>query len=534
MAKQLLFEDQAKRKILEGVRKLARTVKVTLGPSGRNVVLKRSFGGPLITKDGVTVAKEIELEDPFENMGAKLVNEVASKTSDVAGDGTTTATVLAESFFNEGLKYVAAGVNPMELKHGIDAGVAAVVEDLEGQSRKIKTSQEIAQVGAISANNDESIGRILSEAMEAVGKDGVVTVEESNTAETTLETVDGMQFDKGYLSPYFITNPTEMTCELDDALVLVHEKKIANVRALVPVLEHAVQAGRGLLIIAEDVENEALATLVVNRLRGKLRICAVKAPGFGDRRKQYLGDIATLTGAQVVSEETGGTLEHFDATVLGAAKKIVVDKDDTTIIEGAGRKSDITERIKQVRHLIDAATSDYDKEKLTERLAKLSGGVAIIRVGAHTETDMKERKARVEDALHATRAAIEEGVVPGGGVALVRAVDALDSVRVRGDRKFGVEVVRRVIGAPLRQIADNAGLDGNVVYEETLEKSGSTGLNVLTGKWGDLVKMGVIDPTKVTRSALQNAASVVGLMLTTETVVTELEKKEAAVEGAVS
>ncbi|MGQ0553469.1 MAG: chaperonin GroEL [Planctomycetota bacterium] len=534
MAKQLMFEDQAKRKILAGVQQLARVVKITLGPSGRNVVLKKSFGSPVITKDGVSVSKEVELPDPFENMGAKLVNEVASKTNDVSGDGTTTAIVLAEALFTEGLKFVAAGVNPMDLKRGIDASVEAVVENLKSQSRAIKNNGEIAQVGAISANNDKAIGALLAEAMEQVGKDGVITVEESKTAETWLEKVDGLQFDKGYLSPYFITDATEMNCVLENAVVLIHEKKISSLRALLPVLERVVQSDRPLLIIAEEVENEALATLVVNRLRGKLKICAVKAPGFGDRRKQYLEDIAILTGGKVVSEETGMQLENVDLAVLGTAKKIVIDKDNTTIVEGGGKKSAVQDRLAQIRTQIETVTSDYDKEKLQERLAKLSGGVAVVHVGANTEIALKEKKDRVEDALHATRAAIEEGVVPGGGVALVRSLKSLDGLRLSGDQKFGRDVVRAAITAPLRQIANNAGLDGNVVLEETLEQSGNRGLNVLTGEWCDMVATGIIDPTKVTRTALQHASSVVGLMLTTETVVTELKDSEPEIEGALS
>jgi chaperonin GroEL len=529
-----MFEDSAKRKILAGVQKLARTVKVTLGPSGRNVVLKKSFGPPVITKDGVTVSKEIELEDPFENMGAKLVNEVANKTNDVAGDGTTTAVVLSEALLTEGLKFIAAGVNPMDLKRGIDAAVAAVVEDLKGQTRNIKHNAEIAQVGAISANNDQAIGALLAEAMDKVGKDGVITVEESKTAETWLETVDGLQFDKGYMSPYFITDPGQMNCVLENATVLIHEKKISSLRSMLPILERVVQTDQALLIIAEDLENEALATLVVNRLRGRLKICAVKAPGFGDRRKQYLADIAVLTGGQVVSEETGMQLENVDLKVLGHAKKVMVDKDNTTIVEGAGKKAAVNERIAQVRRQIETVTSDYDREKLQERLAKLTGGVAVIHVGANTETALKEKKDRVEDALHATRAAVEEGVVPGGGVALVRARAVLAGLRLTGDQKFGRDVVAAAISAPLRQIANNAGLDGNVVLEETMEQTGSRGLNVLSGEWGDMMKMGIIDPTKVTRLALQNAASVVGLMLTTETVITEWKDKEHEVEGALT
>ena len=534
MPKQILFEDQAKRKILSGVQQLARTVKVTLGPSGRVVVLKKSFGGPVITKDGVTVSKEVELVDPFENMGAKLVNEVATKTNDVAGDGTTTAVVLAEALFSEGLKFVAAGVNPMDLKKGIDAATEAVVGHLKGQSRPVKGSTEIAQVGAISANNDKDLGKLLADALDKVGKDGVCTVEESKTAETWLESVDGLQFDKGFISPYFITDPQAMECVLENAFVLIHEKKISNVRSLLPILEQVLAHDRALLVIAEEVENEALAALVVNRLRGRLKICAVKAPGFGDRRKQYLGDIAVLTGGTFVSEESGISLENVNLGMLGSAKKIVVDKDNTTIVEGGGKKAAVQERIAQLRHQITTVTSDYDREKLQERLAKLTGGVAIVHVGAETETALKEKKDRVEDALHATRAAVEEGIVPGGGVALVRALEALDGLKLPGDQKFGRDVLRKAISAPLRQIADNAGLDGNVVLEETLEQKGSFGLNVLTGEWGDLVKAGIIDPTKVTRSALQNAASIVGLMLTTETVVTERKEDKEKVEGAVS
>jgi len=531
MAKQLLFDDDARRKILTGVNKLARAVKVTLGPSGRNVVFKRSFGGPKVTKDGVTVSKEVELEDAFENMGAKLVNEVASKTNDTAGDGTTTATILAEALFTEGLKFVAAGVNPMDLKKGMDATVEAVVAELKSQSRQIKSSDETAQVGSVSANNDTVIGRMLADAMTRVGDDGVVTIEESTTAETWLESVDGLQFDKGYLSPYFITNPAEMTCVLENALVLVHEKKISNLRSLLPILEQVAQTGRPLLIIAEDVENEALAALVVNRLRGRLSICAVKAPGFGDRRKQYLEDIAVLTGGKAITEETGGSLENVTLASLGSAKKVLVDKDNTTLVEGGGKKSAVTERCNQIRAQIEKASSEYDKEKLQERLAKLSGGVAVIHVGADTESAMKEKKDRVEDALHATRAALEEGIVPGGGIALARASAAVEELRLPGDQKFGRDVVVRAIRSPLRQIAENAGMDGNVVLEETLEKKGGFGLNVATGEWGDMYKMGIIDPVKVVRSALQNANSVVGLMLTTETAVTEL-KKEHEVQGA--
>lgn len=532
MAKQLLYDDDARRKILAGVQKLARTVKVTLGPSGRNVIIKKSFGGPVITKDGVSVAKEVELEDPFENMGAKLVNEVASKTNDVAGDGTTTATVLAEALFTQGLKFLAAGVNPMDLKRGIDAAVEVAVEAIKTQSRPVRNSDEVASVGTVSANNDASIGRLLADALERVGKDGVVTVEESKTAETWLESVDGMQFDKGYMSPYFITNATEMNCELQNPLILLHEKKISNLRALLPVLEKSAATGQPLLIIAEDVENEALAALVVNRLRGSLNVCAVKAPGFGDRRKQYMQDIAVLTGGQFISEETGVLLENVELSMLGTAKKVLIEKDNTTLVQGGGSKKAVAERVTQIKAQIEQATSDYDKEKLSERLAKLTGGVAVVHVGAETETALKEKKDRVEDALHATRAAVEEGVVPGGGVALVRALAAVQALRLSGDKKFGRDVVARAITAPLRQIASNAGLDGNVVLEETLEKKGAVGLNVATGVWGDLLKAGIIDPAKVVRCALQHAASVVGLMLTTETVVTELKDKDHKVEGA--
>lgn len=534
MAKQLLYEDQAKRKIQAGIQKLAQTVKVTLGPSGRNVILNRSFGGPLITKDGVTVSKEVELQDPFENMGAKLINEVASKTNDVAGDGTTTATVLAEALYSAGLKYTAAGVNPMDLKKGIDATVVAVTEHLAGQSKPISSNEEIAQVGTISANNDAEIGHLLAEAMETVGQDGVITVEESDTAETWLESVDGLQFDKGYLSPYFITDATTMECVLEGALILIHEKKISNIRSLIPILEAAAGSGRPLLIVAEDVENEALATLVVNRLRSGMKICAVKAPGFGDRRKQYLADIAVLTGGQVIAEETGASLENADISMLGEAKKIVIDKDNTTIIDGDGDKKNVEERVAQIRHQVEQTKSDYDKEKLQERLAKLTGGVAIIHVGANTETAMKEKKARVDDALHATRAAVEEGIVPGGGVALVRALESIGYLDLSGDQNFGRQLVEQAITAPLRQISDNAGLDGNVILQETLEKKGSEGLNVANNTWGDMFEMGIVDPTKVVRSVLQNSSSVVGLMLTTSTVVTEVKDDTQEIEGAVT
>jgi len=534
MAKQLLFNDDARRKIHLGVQKLAKTVKVTLGPSGRNVVIKKSFGNPVITKDGVSVSKEIELEDPFENMGAKLVNEVATKTNDVAGDGTTTAIILAEALFTQGLKFLAAGVNPMDLKRGIDAAVGVVVDDIVRQSTPVHNSEQIANVGMVSANNDIAIGELLADALERVGRDGVVTIEESKTAETWLEAVDGLQFDKGYLSPYFITNPTKMICEFENALVLIHEKKISNLRSLLPVLEKTAASGRPLLIIAEDVENEALAALVVNRLRGGLAICATKAPGFGDRRKQYMQDMAILTGGTFISEEAGLSLENVEMKMLGSVKKVVVDKDTTTLIEGAGGKKAVDVRVGQIRTQIEQASSDYDREKLQERLAKLTGGVAVVHVGAETETALKEKKDRVEDALHATRAAIEEGVVAGGGVALVRTLSAVEDMRIKGDMKFGRDVVLRAIVLPLRQIADNAGLDGNVTLAETLEKKGSRGMNVATGEWCDMVKTGIIDPAKVVRTALQNAASVVGLMLTTDTVVTELPEIDKKVVGALT
>ncbi|NIR45593.1 MAG: chaperonin GroEL [Gemmatimonadetes bacterium] len=531
MAKLLEFDAQARNKLKVGVDALARAVKVTLGPKGRNVVLEKKFGSPTITKDGVTVAKEIELEDPVENMGAQMVKEVASKTSDVAGDGTTTATVLAQAIFTQGLKAVTGGVSPMALKRGIDKAVDSVVEDLKNVSVETKGKREIAQVGSISANNDEEIGNIIAEAMEKVGKDGVITVEEARGMETELETVEGMQFDRGYLSPYFVTDPEKMEAVLEDAFILIHDKKISTMKDLLPVLEKVAQTGKPLLIIAEDIEGEALATLVVNKLRGTLKVCAVKAPGFGDRRKQMLQDIAVLSDGKVISEEVGFKLENAVLSDLGEAKRIVIDKDSTTIIDGAGSEDAIQGRIQEIKAAIEKSTSDYDQEKLQERLAKLAGGVAVINVGAATETEMKEKKARVEDALHATRAAVEEGIVPGGGVALLWAQKALDELKIKNhDEQIGVDIVRRALEEPTRQIAANAGKEGSIVVERIREKAElNYGYNAQSDKFEDLVKSGVIDPTKVTRSALQNAASIAGLLLTTEAVVVEKkEEKEAA------
>jgi len=539
MAKQLMFDDEARRKIQTGVKKLADAVRVTMGPTGKNVILQKSYGGPSVTKDGVTVSKEIELEDPFENMGAKMVNEVASKTSDTAGDGTTTATILAEAIFNEGLRNVIAGANPMRLKRGIDSAVAAVVDELKKMSKPVKGSEEIAQIGAISANNDPTIGRLLADAMEKVGKDGVITVEEGKSAETTLDIVEGMQFDKGYLSPYFINNPATAEVELEDPYILIHEKKLSNIRDILPLLEKVVGTGKPLLIIAEDVESEVLAVLVVNRLRGTLQACAVKAPGFGDRRKAMLQDIAILTGGQAFTEDLGVKLESVQLESLGRAKLVRVDKENTTIISGAGKTKDIQARIAQIKNQIETTTSDYDREKLEERLAKLAGGVAQINVGAATEAEMKEKKARVEDALHATRAAVEEGIVVGGGKALLRCVDALEAVRkkARGDEKIGVDIIAKAITRPIRQIAENSGADGGVVVAELAEKGPNVGFDGNTGEYVDMFKAGIIDPTKVVRSALQNAASVAGLMLTTCVLVTDLkEDKEESNEvmGAVT
>jgi chaperonin GroEL len=524
-AKELLFSTDARAKLKRGVDHLAEAVKVTLGPKGRNVVIDKKFGSPTVTKDGVTVAKEVELSDPIENMGAQMVKEVATKTSDLAGDGTTTATVLAQAIYREGLKNVTAGANPMELKRGIDRAVEAVTDALKSLSVPSAGKKEIAQVGTISANNDKEIGNLIAEAMEKVGKDGVITVEEAKGLETTLETVDGMQFDRGYLSPYFVTDPEKMEAVLDDPYILIHDKKISAMKELLPVLEKVAQSGRPLLIIAEDVEGEALATLVVNKLRGTLKVAGVKAPGFGDRRKEMLRDIAVLTGGQVISEEVGFKLENATLNDLGRAKRIVVDKDNTTLVDGKGKESDIQGRINEIKAAIEKTTSDYDREKLQERLAKLSGGVAVINVGAATETEMKEKKARVEDALHATRAAVEEGIVAGGGVALIRAQSSLEKLRGTEDEKIGVEIVRRALEEPIRMIAQNAGAEGSIVVARVKEsKDKNFGYNAQTDTYEDLVKAGVIDPTKVTRTALQNAASIAGLLLTTEAVV--VEKKE--------
>jgi chaperonin GroEL len=524
-AKELLFNTEARAKLKRGVDHLAEAVKVTLGPKGRNVVIDKKFGSPTVTKDGVTVAKEIELSDPIENMGAQMVKEVATKTSDLAGDGTTTATVLAQAIYREGLKNVTAGANPMELKRGIEKAVEAVVEELRRISVPSAGKKEIAQVGTISANNDKEIGNLIAEAMEKVGKDGVITVEEAKGLETTLETVDGMQFDRGYLSPYFITDPEKMEAVLDDPYILIHDKKVSAMKELLPILEKIAQSGRPLLLIAEDVEGEALATLVVNKLRGTLKVVAVKAPGFGDRRKEMLRDVAVLTGGQVISEELGFKLENATLNDLGRAKRVVIDKDNTTIVDGKGKDGDIQGRINEIKAAIEKTTSDYDREKLQERLAKLSGGVAVINVGAATETEMKEKKARVEDALHATRAAVEEGIVPGGGVSLLRCQAVLDRIKGTEDEKTGVEIVRRSLEEPIRMIAQNAGAEGSIVVERVREsKEKNFGYNAQTDSYEDLVKTGVIDPTKVTRTALQNAASIAGLLLTTECVV--VEKKE--------
>ena len=527
-SKQLEFDEAARHSLLRGVEKLARAVKATLGPSGRNVILDKKFGSPTITKDGVTVAKEIELENPYENMGAQLVREVASKTSDIAGDGTTTATVLAEAIYREGLKNVTAGANPTSLQRGINKAVAAVVAELGKISKKVSDSSEIAQVATVSANWDKTIGQIIADAMEKVGKDGTITVEEAKSIETTLDVVEGMQFDKGYLSPYFATNAEAMEAILENAYILIHEKKISSLKDLLPLLEKVAKGGRPLLIIAEDVEGEALATLVVNKLRGTLQVCAVKAPGFGDRRKAMLEDIAVLTGGRCITEDLGIKLESITLDDLGKAKRIVVEKEATTIVEGEGKSKDIQGRVAQIRRQIEETTSDYDREKLQERLAKLAGGVAVINVGAATETEMKEKKARVEDALHATRAAVEEGIVPGGGVALIRAQKVLESLKLEGDEAIGAGIVNRAIEQPLRTLADNAGQEGALIVQEVKKGKGNEGYNVATGKYEDLVKAGVVDPTKVTRSALQNAASISGLLLTTEALVTELPEKDKA------
>ena len=527
MAKMIAFDQEAREAMRRGVQKLARAVKVTLGPKGRNVILQKSFGSPTVTKDGVTVAKEVELEDTYENMGAQMVKEVASKTSDVAGDGTTTATVLAEAIFNEGLKAVAAGVNPVHMKEGIEKAVEDITAELKKMAVKIKSTEEMAQVGTVASNGDTEIGKMLAEAMEKVGKDGVITVDEGKSLSTEVEWVEGMQFDRGYLAPYFVTDPNNMHCELDDAYVLVHEKKISSVKDLVPVLEAVVNAGKPLLIVAEDIDGEALATLVINKLRGTFNVAAVKAPGFGDRRKAMLEDIAILTGGQAIFEDLGIKLEGVGLNELGRAKKVIIDKDNTTIIEGAGKSADIKGRIDQIRREIDNTTSDYDREKLEERLAKLAGGVAKVNVGAATESEMKEKKARVEDALHATRAAVEEGILPGGGVALLRASTKVKaSEDAAQDHKVGYGIVVRAARAPLTSIANNAGQDGGIVCERVAEKKGNEGYNAATDKYEDLVKAGVIDPTKVTRTALQNAASVATLLLTSDALIAEAPKKD--------
>ncbi|MFQ5913311.1 MAG: chaperonin GroEL [Nitrospinota bacterium] len=530
MAKQIEYGEDARHKIAAGVDKLADAVRVTLGPKGRNVVLDKKFGSPTSTKDGVTVAKEIELQDPFENMGAQMVNEVASKTSDVAGDGTTTATVLAQAIFREGIKNVTAGANPMEIKRGIDKAVEVAVEEIKKLSKPTKGKTEIAQVGTISANNDPTIGDLIAEAMDKVGKDGVITVEEAKGMETSLEIVEGMQFDRGYLSPYFVTNAERMEVHVEEPYILLHEKKVSNMKDLLPVLEKVAKMGKPFLLVAEDVEGEALATLVVNRLRGTLQACAVKAPGFGDRRKAMLEDIAILTGGRVITEDLGIKLESIEINDLGRAKRVTVDKDNTTIVEGAGKSSAIEGRVKQIRTQIEDTTSDYDREKLQERLAKLVGGVAVINVGAATETEMKEKKARVEDALNATRAAVEEGIIPGGGVVLLRAIPAIEKLeqQLQGDLAVGARIVKRALEEPARQIANNAGVEGSIVVQRIKGEKGNQGYNAQTDRYEDLAKAGIIDPTKVTRSALQNASSIASLMLTTEAIITDIPEKEKA------
>ena len=538
MPKQLMFDDSARAKLLKGVEKLAGAVAVTMGPTGRNVIIDKSFGGPTVTKDGVTVSKEVDLEDAFENMGAKLVNEVASKTSDLAGDGTTTATVLARAIFREGTRNVAAGSNPTAVRRGIEKGVAAAVARLAELARKVERPEEIAQVGAISANNDRAIGDLLSQALQKVGKDGVITVEEGKTTETEVRFVDGMQFDKGFVSPYFINKPAEMECQLEDCLILIHEKKISNLRDLVPLLEKVAQSGKPLLIIAEDVEGDALTALVVNKLQGVLKICASKAPGFGDRRKALLGDIATLTGGTLISEDLGLKLESLDLSHLGRAKRVSVDKNETTIVQGAGKQDAVQARVHQIRAQIENTESEYDREKLQERLAKLTGGVAIVSVGADTEAEMKQKKARVEDALHATRAAVEEGIVAGGGVALLRCREAVEKARsqAKGDEKIGVDIILHALEAPIRQIAQNGGIDGAVVADEVAGKDLNIGFDANKGEYVDMYKAGIIDPVKVVRVALTNAASIAGLLLTTEALVTNLDKDDARkrkIEGSV-
>ena len=528
MAKIIDFESDARAKLKRGVDKLANAVKVTLGPKGRNVVLDKKFGSPTITKDGVTVAKEIELEDAFENIGAQMLKEVASKTSDIAGDGTTTATIIAQAIYREGLKNVTAGTNPMSIKRGIDKAVTVISEEIKNMSKPVAGKTEISQIGSISANCDTQIGELIAEAMEKVGKDGVITVEEAKTAETTMDVVEGMQFDRGYVSPYFVTDPDSMEAVLEDPLILIHDKKISNMKDLLPVLEKVAQSGKPMLIISEDIEGEALATLVVNKLRGTIKIAAVKAPGFGDRRKAMLEDIATLVGGKVISEEIGFKLENADMSHLGTAKKITIDKDNTTIVEGAGEKAEIKGRIASIRKQIDDTSSDYDREKLQERLAKLAGGVAVINVGAATETEMKEKKARVEDALHATRAAVEEGIIPGGGVALLRTMKYLDDIKCDEDEMVGVNIVRKALEEPLRQISENAGLEGSVVVNKVIGETGAYGYNAQTDTYEDLMKAGVMDPTKVTRTALENAASIAGLLLTTEAVVVDMPEDKKA------
>ena len=538
MSKQLMFDDSARAKLLKGVEKLASAVAVTMGPTGRNVIIDKAYGGPTVTKDGVTVSKEVDLEDAFENMGAKLVNEVASKTSDLAGDGTTTATVLARAIFREGTRNVAAGSNPTAVRRGIEKGVAAAVQRLMEMARKVERPEEIAQVGAISANNDRAIGDLLAEALQKVGKDGVITVEEGKTTETTVRFVDGMQFDKGFVSPYFINKPAEMVCQLDDALILIHEKKISNLRDLLPLLEKVAQSGKPLLIIAEDLDGDALTALVVNKLRGVLNVCASKAPGFGDRRKAMLGDIATLTGGTLISEDLGLKLESLDLSHLGKAKSVTVDKSETTIVQGAGKQSDVQARVHQLRTQIENTESEYDREKLQERLAKLTGGVAIVSVGAGPEAEMTQKQARVEDALHATRAAVEEGIVPGGGVALLRCREAVEKARsqAKGDEKIGVDIILHALEAPIRQIAENCGIDGAVVADEVAQKDVNIGYDANKGEYVDMLKAGIIDPVKVVRVALTNAASISGLLLTTQALVTNLDKDDAKkrkIEGSV-
>ncbi|MCD6539534.1 MAG: chaperonin GroEL [Candidatus Omnitrophica bacterium] len=526
MAKQLLFNEEARRKVLRGVEILSNGVKVTLGPKGRNVVIEKKFGSPTITKDGVTVAKEIELEDPFENIGAQLVKEVAEKTSDTAGDGTTTATVLAEVIFKEGLKNVAAGANPMALKRGIEKAAQTVVDELKKLAKKVADKKEIAQVGTIAANSDTNIGELIADAMEKVGKDGVITVEEAKSTATTLEVVEGMQFDQGYLSPYFVTDTEKMEVVLEEPYILIYEKKISNLKDMLPLLEKIARSGKPLLVIAEDVEGEALATLVVNKIRGTLSCCAVKAPGYGDRRKAMLGDIAVLTGGRAITEDLGIKLENIDLDDLGRAKRVRVDKENTTIIEGAGKTADIQGRIKQIKKQIEETDSDYDREKLQERLAKLAGGVAVINVGAATETEMKERKARVEDALHATRAAVEEGIIPGGGIALIRALPALEKLKLEGDEQVGVNIVKRALEEPIRQLVENAGLEGSIIVEKVKEAKANVGFDVEKAELTDMFSAGIIDPVKVTRTALENASSIASLLITTECVITEKPEKE--------